>query len=46
MNSIGRTQGLVQEIVMFHMLKIEYEISFDRLKMSSYTNSKLVRVVA
>jgi hypothetical protein len=27
------------------MLKIEYEISFDSLKMSSYTNSKLARMV-
>jgi len=45
MNSIGRMQGLAQKIVMFHMLKIEYEISFDSLKMSSYTNCKLVRKV-
>lgn len=36
---------MAQKIRVFHMLKIEYEISFDSLKMSSYTNSKLVRMV-
>lgn len=34
MNSIGRTQGLAQKNIMFHMLKIEYEISANDFKLS------------